>query len=624
MNQKKDLFSYNLKKLFDINPELAQKIVYLGEPKHLTFVNTDKGELNLSYHHHEDSFLLHDSKGAIKELSPKWDDKNLSKELFYIFGVGLGYDYLFLEKEIKKNPYKRIVFFEKDLGVLFRLFQTELGKKIMDSKNVEIVHFEQINEIEKEVDRVNNQNLLLELFCTALPSYQTHFSSLCEKFLDFATVSSTSTNAGIAEILSSSSDFFYNFIFAMLEIDKAHNAHLLKNKFKNIPGIICGAGPSLKKQLPMLKKLKDRSIILGGSSTVSALSSEFFFPHFAGYLDPYPRLYDRMLSNYAFASPTFCSSRPHHLAMKALHAPKLYVKGSSNNPICEYLENELKIRGHGFTEMASITGFLTQIAIMLGLNPIIYVGVDLAYTNDQSYSGGVVSLNSSDDDANLKQTQNVKIATYDIYQNPIMTNTIWVRESQMLKSLVEFHPDIQFINSTEGGLGIKSVRNLSLSQVSEDFLQKFYPLDGKVHVELLNTKFKHITKNSSVKILKEILKSLKTVKKIYISIIHELEKMQEKKDYSVFKNSNIEKYEKKFLKELAFQKFLYFYTQCYSKVSAKQEMEIERKKAQVPESEYNFMKQELYYDRVDFATFTTERLITLLEEGLSNHKPSND
>ncbi len=59
-----------------------------------------------------------------------------------------------------------------------------------------------------------------------------------------------------------------------------------KDKYQNKPAIIVSAGPSLKKNIHLLKEAQDRFIIITGGRTLKALIDAGVTPHFVCIIDP--------------------------------------------------------------------------------------------------------------------------------------------------------------------------------------------------------------------------------------------------------------------------------------------------------------------------------------------------
>src|SRR6185503_9490810 len=117
------------------------------------------------------------------------------------------------------------------------------------------------------------KSLFREIYIGALAAYQEKkprsFEELSFIIQFFRGIQESST----AEYLSAGKVFFKNFYHNILELDNAENGSALSGKFQGVPAIICGAGPSLGKNIELLKTLKDKALIFAGGTAMNALNA---------------------------------------------------------------------------------------------------------------------------------------------------------------------------------------------------------------------------------------------------------------------------------------------------------------------------------------------------------------
>lgn len=143
-----------------------------------------------------------------------------------------------------------------------------------------------------------------------------------------------------------------------------------------IPAIICGAGPSLKKHLPKLRELQNRALIFGGGSAMPLLAEGGVPFHFGASFDPKPPL-DRFLRHSEFQAPIFTQNRLSHELFCRIHGPRIGMGDSGGYPIEEWIYEKLGMERIFFDGGWTVADFMAKIAIHLGCDPIIFVGVDL-------------------------------------------------------------------------------------------------------------------------------------------------------------------------------------------------------------------------------------------------------
>lgn len=247
--------------------------------------------------------------------------------------------------------------------------------------------------------------------------------------------------------------FFRNFYANLSMLPQSRLGTDLFGQFDGIPAIICGAGPSLTAQIPKLKELRSRALIFAGGSALNALMAKDLKPHFGAGIDPNAEQEERLKATQDAHIPFFYRLRIFPDALKWVKGPKLYIPGAGGYDIAEWFEQRAGIDTIDLDEGHNVVNFCTEIAVRMGCNPIIYVGLDLAYTGGRLYAEGVEAEDTAQDPRVMKQ---------DIHGRPIETAWKWVAESQWIADYAANYPQITFLNATGAGLGIPGVANVPL------------------------------------------------------------------------------------------------------------------------------------------------------------------
>lgn len=106
-------------------------------------------------------------------------------------------------------------------------------------------------------------------------------------------------------------------------------------------------------------------------------------------------------------------------------------------------------------ELVATTGL--DVAIKMGCNPIIFVGQDLAFTDNKTHSKDIFSKDIIENN-NLRDVE-------DIYGNTVKTSKNLYIYLRWIQNRIYKEEDIQFIDSTEGGAKIKGTKVMRLSEV---------------------------------------------------------------------------------------------------------------------------------------------------------------
>ncbi|HEY5259231.1 MAG TPA: 6-hydroxymethylpterin diphosphokinase MptE-like protein [Rhabdochlamydiaceae bacterium] len=295
------------------------------------------------------------------------------------------------------------------------------------------------------IERGNEEQIFKEIawkFLFVPVSYHTTGSSReLEIFAAFEEI-----RTGVHLVASDFSDFgkkvFANVVKNMECLPQSYDGTRWFGSFKNVPAIICAAGPSFAKNSAHLKTLTERALLIGGGSALNVLAHAGIVPHIAASIDPDPP-HDRWEGQTALEIPFFYHHRVSSHLLAQVQGPTFWVKDAEAHPVEKWFYDDLQLKGPALEGGWNVATFSTALAAALGCNPIIFVGLDLRLEEGQLYAPGV--------------TGERKEAPKD-----------WEMAALWLEEFIQAHPEIQFINATEGGRGFIGALPLKLKDVPLD------------------------------------------------------------------------------------------------------------------------------------------------------------
>jgi hypothetical protein len=530
MKDQEKYFKKNLQLLQKTHPLLVHQLG-LTDPEDLEICWTQQEEINLKRFYEGQSYYYHSPISALGEAKEWFQSLDLHlATVIFVYGIGLGYYYEAAKAWLKQHPHHSLVFLEEDLGVLYRLCETELGWRLLKDPQVRLVVLR---------DRHSNKPIFNELSWTyfkdpyIISSIKLYNEVNPEGFLQLTHDLSfhfEQKKAAIDEYMQFGVIFFRNFYPNLLELPHAYWGNGLFNCFSQIPAIICGAGPSLNKNIALLPELKNRALIFAGGSALNALIPKGMIPHFGVAIDPNIYQYSRVAVTQLYHIPFFYRGRLFHEALTAVTGPRLYLStGTGAYPTPHWFEEQLNIAGEDLDEGHNVVNFSLQIAQALGCNPIIIIGTDLAFTNQEYYADGIAAnLNLTQEDLKISsQPGSPLVLREDIHGQPIYTLWKWVTESEWISDFAESHPEITILNATEGGLGFKGVPNLSLQEIAEQYLQKPQEAIAKIDQEIQKYSLSHIRLERILELLQAMMESLDRCAHLFSRLIEENQQLAE-------------------------------------------------------------------------------------------------
>ncbi len=409
-------------------------------------------------------------------LSHRWVEGELPQEkvkvdpakaeVFYFYGL-VPSVYFQCKNWLQERAEKRLVFLEDDPGVFAAFLKCKEALEILKDEQV---HLEFFSKGDEEIEALAGRFPMKRIEVAALKSKK-GAANLRLKLL-------RKTALAHALYLDRLHGYqpFQNFIENVKRLHGSFYANGLKGAFQNVPAIICGAGPSLKESIDLLRKLEKKALIIAGGSTLAALSSQGVQPHFGMAIDPNLEEYRRLKNSFAFEVPLLYSTRVHPDVFQTCNGPFGYMRSGVGGIPELWMEEELNLTGPFIgetlsSETVSVTAHCVAWAHFLGCSPILLNGVDMAYTGGKHYSDGVVSS----DELKLQEIDKEKSAADRVLKRKnrsgktVFTAVRWIMESKSISDFASNHPDTRFINTTEGGIGFKNIDYVPLEVASLGF-----------------------------------------------------------------------------------------------------------------------------------------------------------
>ncbi len=398
-------------------------------------------------------------------------------EILYILGLGSAYNHL--QDWLKRDAKRRLIFLEQDGGNIACAVAEE--HPLLQDPQVELEWLPP--EHEPLLQELAERYPAKAIEVVALPGQDAETIRL--ELLRKTTLS----NALHQDRLHGYQPF-ENFVQNIAHLKDAFYANGLRNAFKNIPAIICGAGPSLQQALPLLAELEGRALIIAAGSAIAALSAAGIEPHFAVAIDPNLEEYRRFKNSFAFDCPLLISTRVFPGIFSTCNGPIGYLRSGIGGIPELWLEEELKLTDpllgeHLSEESISVAPICAAYAQLLGCSTILLAGVDLAYTDGKRYAENV-----STETAELREIEAEKsVSDRILYRadkqgRSVATAVRWLMEASSLSHYASKHHEIQWINTTEGGLPISHFENLPLYRSVERFCTVQTDLRGRIAREI--------------------------------------------------------------------------------------------------------------------------------------------
>lgn len=291
-----------------------------------------------------------------------------------LVGGGLGYLPLLM---VQKRPDIRNLFvFEPSLSI----FKTALSivdfTNLLNHPGVQFFVGSDTNEIQtaihqKLMDFAANPLLLIEMpsITSLFPEWAAFVKQRIKEAIQLA-------QSGLKTKFKDGPVCLRNLLLNMKTMTESPGISEMGNRFKNIPAVVVAAGPSLKKNIDLLKEVQDHFLIIATDTAFHPLREKGIQPHIVVTVDP-TSLNDKHFPQERYDEPCLMAFDPEarpEIIEKFQH--KLAYR-TDKHEFFSWLDQQLG--GKGCIQkglMVSQAGI--QLADFWGCSPIILIGQDLA------------------------------------------------------------------------------------------------------------------------------------------------------------------------------------------------------------------------------------------------------
>jgi hypothetical protein len=239
-----------------------------------------------------------------------------------------------------------------------------------------------------------------------------------------------------------------------------------KDHFKGKPAILIAAGPSLKKQLPMLKQVQDQYILIAAGQTIKTLHANGIHPHFVVAADPQDALQKYFDSDQFTREILLCLTVCSAEVVKRFPGHKVFFQYTPK--IDQALSDTLGTMGT-VSLGGSVANVSYSLARYFGIEDIALVGQDLAFTNGESHTDGYVNKKILAENDMASNTRYRKVPGY--YGDMVYTNRQMDTYRNWFELVLEKDKQVKLYNCTEGGAKISGTLQMPFADFLDQQMQ---------------------------------------------------------------------------------------------------------------------------------------------------------
>ncbi|EAJ6628880.1 DUF115 domain-containing protein, partial [Campylobacter coli] len=472
ISTQKELFNKNIEALSNIL--LKESLKEIKSSKFELILGKDNLDINLKDTSiknngggYNENLLYQDPIKELQTMLNTYNDKYLLYPVLYFYGFGNG---ILFKALLQNKNHQHIVVFEKDIEIIWVMFHILDFSSELQSARLMVL----------ENDKLQAQDYT-EL-CSSKPFFQfsrIYFLELMSHYYERFHEDILGLNKKLAEnfknsIVSYGNDstdtlqgieqFVYN--LPQMITHPSYKELLSKRKGISDTAIIVSTGPSLTKQLPLLKKYASKATIFCADSSYPILAKHGIKPDYVCMLERTEitaEFFNHDFGEFDKDIVFICAGVVHPKAIEYLKGRNLVI--TQKVLAFPYYIN-LKDFSYAAVEF-SVAHMSYFLSVLLNHKNIIFIGQDLAYAENG---------NSHPDDyqnsANYESQMYKHILT-EAYggKKEIKTHEVWIFFKQILEAMIiKYH--ITTYNCTEGGARIEGTIEKPFLWACENLLDK--------------------------------------------------------------------------------------------------------------------------------------------------------
>ncbi|EAL2664708.1 DUF115 domain-containing protein [Campylobacter coli] len=469
----KELFNKNIESLSNIL--LKESLKEIKSSKFELILGKDNLDINLK-DTSDNTFLYENVIDELNSMLNTYNDKYLLYPVLYFYGFGNG---ILFKALLQNKNHQHIVVFEKDIEIIWVMFHILDFSNELQSARLMVLQTSSL-----DIEFFSN-------FCSSKPFFQfsrIYFLELMSHYYERFHEDILGLNKKLAEnfknsIVSHGNDpldalqgieqFVYN--LPQMITHPSYKELLSKRKGVSDTAIIVSTGPSLTKQLPLLKKYASKATIFCADSSYPILAKHGIKPDYVCMLERdeiVAECFNNDFGEFDKDIVFIVKSVTHPHTIKYLQKNnRAFILVSTYASFIQYL----KLDYFGYFNMGfSVAHMNFLLTIHLKYKNIILIGQDLAYAKDgQTHSQGFIhaNLHNGDYERDLDKFSTTAYGG----NGKVQSSEIWTLfrhnfEKDIVNIKMNYH--ITTYNCTEGGARIEGTIEKPFLWACENLLDK--------------------------------------------------------------------------------------------------------------------------------------------------------
>ncbi|MGE7931982.1 motility associated factor glycosyltransferase family protein [Viridibacillus arvi] len=241
-------------------------------------------------------------------------------------------------------------------------------------------------------------------------------------------------------------------------------------KHYNLPVVIVAGGPSLTKQISLLKKMQSHVLIIAAGSTINTLLHYDIEADFIVSIDGSIANYKHFEESNFDNSYLIYSTRNHYGIRNQFKKCAFSFIPSFEPSVYHHIEQMTHKQLPSLFGGASVANYALVIGQYISTGPIALIGQDLAYTNNQTHA--MYNKHFTNIDESFKENRGT-FYTDGYNGEKVLTDAVFLSMKKGFEQIADyFSSKVTFFNCTEGGAKIRGFVQIPFKDFYESIDKK--------------------------------------------------------------------------------------------------------------------------------------------------------
>ncbi len=440
------------------NEKIKKKIKSAKELKLIKTIEGNNTLMENGKYVHSKYFPRRTAKEIVGKIEK--EEKKRKKKIIFLFGIGVGYELDEVIKIYKEEEVKIIV-----LEPSYNIFKTYIKNKTLKNEvNRIIIKYiigENITEEKLLDDVLTEDNYEWSIMIKNVYTYSTYKNEYLEILRNMEKKVRQLSIQRNTKLIFSELWSRYRILNIKHNFETYH-LNNIENMMKGRGGILVSAGPSLNRNIKLLKEAKGKYLIVCVYTAYKVLKINGIEPDFLVTVDAKAKLYEEDIKK-GIEVPMITIDMANYEFLK--HCKKVVMSVRKEDILLnESLEKRImKVKELSGTQASLGFLFLNKIKC----NPIIMIGQDLSFESEVGATHAKGTFYEGD--KNKKETFKIK----GNYKEYVYTDKILNSYLEWFNYICkELKDEVKVINATEGGAFIDNTEVITLREVLDRYNQE--------------------------------------------------------------------------------------------------------------------------------------------------------